>query len=129
MSIKAKETKPEIPKLGSRVTVAKWDDSLRVCTSQVFGARNATLEYLLRSNVAVVVPHSQLKTDCLHPAVGSIQDGQTLRLSHDFPLYRDDNKKLYSLLEILLRGTTFDSSINPFKKKGDDRGAYLAQIA
>ena len=39
------------PPKGSRATIlawiAKWDDSLRAYTSQAFGARNATLEYIL----------------------------------------------------------------------------------
>ena len=47
MLVKAKETKHDVPKLGNKDTVDKWDDSLRVYAAQVYGAREATLEYLL----------------------------------------------------------------------------------
>ena len=129
MSIKAKEANPDIPKMGNKVTVAKWNDSLRGYTSQVYGSRNATLEYLMRDSEVVAMPHPALTVDCPHSAVGSIQEEQTLRLSHDHPLYKDDNKQLYSVLEIALRGTTYDSSINSFKKASDGRAAYLALIS
>jgi len=129
MSLKSKESNPEIPKMGNKLSIAKWDDSLRAYTSQVFGARNATLEYLMRPEVAVAMPHPPLKTDCPHSEVGSIQDEQTLRLSHNHPLYKDDNKQLYGILETALRGTTYDTSINSFKKTSNGRGAYMALIS
>ena len=92
MLVKAKETKHDVPKLGNKITVPKWDDSLRVYAAQVYGAREATLEYLLRPDTAVLMPHPPLLADCPHSAVGSIQGELSLRLSHTHPLYRDDNK-------------------------------------
>ena len=129
MSLKSKESNPEIPKMTNKLSIAKWDDSLRAYMSLVFGARNATLEYLMRPAVAVVNPHPPLKTDCPHSDVGSIQDEQILRLSHTHPLYKEDNKRFYGVLETALRGTTYDTSINSFKKTSDGRGAYLALIS
>ena len=128
MSIKSKESNPKIPKMGNKLSIAKWDDSLRAYTSQVFGARNATLEYLMRPEVAVKMLRPPLKTNCYHSEVGSIKDEQTLRLSHNHPLYNDDNKQLYDILETALRGATYDTSINSIKKKSNGRGAYLALI-
>ena len=48
MKPKVTDTKPDVPKLTKNMTVAKWDDSLRVYASQVFGARKSTFKYLLR---------------------------------------------------------------------------------
>ena len=90
---KSKQTKPDIPKLSKNSTVAKWDDSIRVYASQVYGARKSTLEYLIRAKIAVAMPHPGLDAGQPHSdEAGSIQGEQALRLSHNHPLYRDDNK-------------------------------------
>ena len=52
-----------------------------------------------------------------------------MRLSHTHPLYRDDNKTLFGVLEVALRGTVYEASIKPFQRKYDGREAYLALIA
>ena len=71
---KVKQTKPDVPKVVDNTTVAKWDDSIKVHAAQVFGARKATLEYLLRTNDAVVAPHPPLMLDHNYSsAAGSIQ--------------------------------------------------------
>ena len=54
---KSKQTKPDVPKLVRKTAVAKWNDSIKVHAAQVFGARKATLEYLIRPIDAVVAPH------------------------------------------------------------------------
>ena len=95
----------------------------------MYGAGEATLEYPLRPDVAVLMPHPALLTDCPHSACGSIQAKMELRLSHTHPIYRDDNKQLYGALEVALRGTTYDSLINTFQRTSNGRGAYLALIA
>ena len=96
MESKAKDIKPDVPKLTKIMAVAKWNDSLRVYASQVFGARKSTLEYLLRKEKAVNPTPPTLLANCPHSAdAGSIQGEQARRLSHTHPLYRDDNKTLF----------------------------------
>ena len=66
-----------------------------------------------------------------HPystAAGSIQGEQTIRLLLNHPLYRDDNKSFFAILEVDLCGTTYEDSIKPFKRTGNGRGAYKALI-
>ena len=53
---KSKQTKPDILKLSKNSTVAKWDYSIRVYASQVYGASKSTLEYLIRAKISVVIP-------------------------------------------------------------------------
>jgi hypothetical protein len=130
MEIKAKETKPDVPKLTKTMTVAKWDDSLRVYASQAYGARKSTLEYLLRKEAAVNPVHPPLVANCPHSAdAESIQGEQAMRLSHNHPLFRNDNKTLFGVLEVALRGTTYDASIKPFQRSSDGCKAYLALIS
>ena len=96
---KSKQTKPNIPKLSKNSTVAKWDDSIRVYASQVYGSKKSTLEYLIRAKIAVAMPHPGLATGQTHSAeAGSVQGEQALILSHTHPLYCDENKSLFSVL-------------------------------
>ena len=52
-----------------------------------------------------------------------------MRLSHTHPLYPDDNKTLFRILEVALRVITYDASIKPFQKTSDGRKTYLALMA
>ena len=127
---KSKQTKPDVPKLINNTTVAKWNNSIKVHASQVFGAKKATLEYLISINDVVVDPHQPLVQD--HPysvSAGSIQGNQTLRLSLNHPLYRDNNKSFFDILEVALCGTTYETSIKTFKRTGNGCGDYKALIS
>ena len=63
---KSKQTKPKIPKMSKNSTVAKWDYSIRVYASQVYGARKSTLEYLIRAKISVAMSHPGLATGQTH---------------------------------------------------------------
>ena len=96
----------------------------------MYGARKSTLEYLIRAKIAVAMPHPGLATVQPHSAeAGSIHGEQALCLSHTHPLYRDDNKSLFSVFEVALCGTTFEASIKPFQSTGEGSGAYEALIS
>ena len=111
-------------------TVANWNDSINVHAAQVFGTRKATLEYFLKTNDAVVAPHTPLMMD--HPysaSAGSIQGDQNLRISLHHPFHKDKNKSLFDILDVALRGTIDEASIRPFQRTGNGCGAYKALIA
>ena len=127
---KSKQTIPDVHKLVKNTTVAKCNDSIKVHAAQFFGARKATFEYFLRTNDAFVAPHPPIMLD--HPysaAAGSIQVEHTLRLSLNYPFYRDTNKSFFDILEVALRGTTYEAPIKPFQSNDNGRGAYKALIA
>ena len=126
----SKKRAPDVPKLNKNTTVAKWDDSFKVHVRKVYGAREATLEYGIRKEVAVVMPHPGLLADHPHSeAAKSIQGEQANRLSHTHPLYQRDNDQLYSMLEAATRGTAYEATIKPFRMAHNGRGAYLALIS
>ena len=126
---KSKETKPDVPKLGKNTTVAKWNDFIKVHAAQVFVARKDTLEYLLRPNDVVVAPHPPLVMDHPYSAdAGSIEGKHNICLSLKHPFYRDDNKSLFAILEVALRGTTYEASANTFQRTENGRGSYKALI-
>jgi hypothetical protein len=49
-------------------------------------------------------------------------------LDHDHPVFDDDNHAIFDMLHDSLQGTTFGATINPYKKKKDDRNAGLALL-
>ena len=67
MATKFKQLSPNVPKLGNNTNVAKWNDYIIVHAGQVFGARNYTIEYLLRANAAVMAPHPPLLVNRFAP--------------------------------------------------------------
>ena len=61
-----------------------------------------------------------------HPyydAAGYIQGDQTLRLSLKNSLYRYNTKSFFAILEVVLRGTTYEASIESFQRTGNGRGS------
>ena len=104
----SKKQAPEVPKLNKNTTLTKWDDSFKVHVRSVHGAWEATLEYMICREVAVVMPHPGLLADHPHSeAAKSIQGEQVNRLSHTHPLYQRDNDQLYFMLEAATHGTTY----------------------
>ena len=96
----------------------------------MFGARKSSLKYVILSNGEVVMPHPNLVLN--HPysnMVGSVSREQALQLSHTRPLFRDDNKQFYGILEEAVRGTLYEATINPFQRLAYGCGSYLALIA
>ena len=57
---------------------------------------------------------------------GSVAGDMVARLSHASPLYRVDNATGYSQLVTATLGTSYASTIAPFKRSRDGRGALLA---
>ena len=126
---KSKQTKLDGTKLVKNTTLSKWDNSIKVHAAQLFGAGKATIEYFLRTNDAVVAPHPPLMMDHSYSAaVGYIQVKNTLSLSLNHTLYRDDSKSFFAILDVALRITTYEASIKPFQRNGNGHGAYKALI-
>ena len=51
---------------------------------------------------------------------------QVARASHDHPLYKGDNAKVYYYLEEATRSTSYAASIKPYQRGKDGRGAWEA---
>ena len=61
--------------------------------------------------------------------VGSVAWEQALRLSHSHPLFRDDNKQFYVILEEAVNGLVYEAAIKPFQRRADGHSSCLALIA
>lgn len=124
------EEEPDVPKISRSLPVIKWTESFQDFLGQVIGVRTIPLSYVIRpdSNVPVAAPplmpgqpHSEEH--------GSVEQELIARASHAHPLYRDDNGKVYCLLEEATRSTQYAASIKPFQRAKNGRGAWLAIIS
>jgi hypothetical protein len=129
MDKKKSEDAGDVPKLKG-VKVHTWQESFEVYVQQKIGVRDASLAYVIRKVAEVPNAAPALARNAPHSVEhGSIDAEMTARLSHDSPLFKDDNEKVYSMLEAATRGTKFAPTIKPFARRHDGRGAYLALLA
>ena len=122
----------DVPKLSGNTTVPRWNDSLKAYMNEVFGARGATLRYLMRESdtVPAAGPLTVLAANSPHTAEGkSIEADQMARLSHTHALYSYDNSKFCRMMEEAVHGTAYETSIEHFRIIGDGRGAYRSLLA
>ena len=95
-----------------------------VYAGQVFGARKYSLKYVIRSNGGFVIPHPTLVLNRPYSTLaGSVAGEQALRLSKNHPIFRDDIKQLYGILEEAVRGTIYEATIKPFQRWADGHGS------
>jgi len=126
------EDEPKVPKINDKDhdrRIIRWAPIFRDCLASTFGARGP-LSYVLRDNVNV--PNEiddPLLPGCYYGESESLLSELEARLSHDGPIYKNDNGSVYMKIEEAVRGTSVESTIKPFSRRKDGRGAFLALIA
>ena len=94
---------------------------------RVIGTRTIPLSYVIRETIAVPAAAPPLMTNQPYAeAFGSVKEELIDRATHTHPLYCDDNTSLYFYLEEATRSTMYTSSIQPFSRRKDGRGAWFA---
>ena len=121
-----KEDKPDVPKITKKTSVPKWSESFNDFLHRIIGVRNAPLAYLVREDVAPgaaspLAPNKPFSTEN-----GSVEGELIARLTHNSPVYKDDNSALYHFLEEATRGTIYSATLAPFTRSKNGRDAYLA---
>ena len=117
---------PELPKLGRNVPIMKLLEMIRETLRQKLGIRQIPLSYVMR---AVVTPgpigpirlNKPFSTD-----FSSFHDKMIARASHDHQNYQDDSSAILDILVGCLGDTEYMTSLKPFMKLRDGRGALLA---
>jgi flagellar hook-basal body complex protein FliE len=124
-----KEDDPEVPKITQKLAVTKWSESFEDYLHRVIGIRTIPLAYVIRKDedapavVPPLVQHQPYSAD--H---GSVEAELIARATHTHAHFRDDNAKVYYLLEEATRTTSYAASIKPFQRRKDGRGAWKAIV-
>lgn len=124
------ETAPDVPKVTRNLKVTRWSEAFDDFVHRVYGTRHAPLAYVTRSDENVATPAPPLLRNKPHSeAHGSIEGEMISRLSHTSPIFRDDNAQIYHYLEEATRSTVYSSSLKPFQRSKNGRGAFLALMS
>jgi hypothetical protein len=132
----ATATPQDVPCITKNNPPLRWTDTFNDYCLNTFGVRQTPLAYVIRDNVDVV-PETRPALDttttidplldgCAYGNGGSVLNDLIARLSHDHPLYKTDNAKVYSLLEEATRGTAYSSTVKAFTRRRDGRAAWKA---
>ena len=124
---KEEEDDADVPKITRALPIVRWTESFEDYLHRAIGSRHIPLSYLIRDEVVPVHPPPALMHNRSYcEEHGSVVGELIARATHDHTKYKDDNEKLYSLLEEATRSTQYASSIRPFSRSKDGREAYLA---
>ena len=127
---RADEDAPDVPKITRNVRITNWSESFQDHVHNVIGVRHAPLAYVIRPDDTVVMPPPALAHQRPYSNEhGSVEAELIARLSHNHPLFRDDNQKVFHLLEEATRNTAYGATIKPFSRTKNGRDAYLALIS
>ena len=90
------------------------------------GVRKVALSYIIRDVVNPPPIPEQAANSATSENYISIMDELIDYAPHGDRAYAEDNAKVYQILQDMVSGTSFESSIKTFQRSRDGRGAYLA---
>jgi hypothetical protein len=130
---------PDVPCITKSNPPLRWTDTFLDYCLNTFGVRKTPLAYVIREN-ATVAPESRPEDDtttvvdplqpgCAFGLGGSVLNDLIARLSHNHPLFKTDNAKVYSALEEATRSTAYSSTVKAFSRRRDGRAAWNAIVS
>ena len=131
-----KQDSPKLPTLSKINTPLKWCESFKHYLYSTFGVRKIPLTYVIREKVSVVPEsgndpngsYDPLQTNKSYGNSGSVLGDLIDRASHSHPLFKSDNATVFGAIEAATRGTVYSTTVKPFARKKDGRGAWLALL-
>ena len=127
---------PKLPTLSKMNTPLKWCESFKHYLYATFGVRKIPLTYVIRKSVSVApesgndpsVTYDPLQNNKAYGNSGSVLGDLIARASHSHPLYKADSATVFGAIEEATRGSVYGTTIKPFARKKDGRGAWMALI-
>ena len=123
-------TDPEgLPELSRKISIMKAIELIEEHLRGVLGVTKIPLAYIIRKDPAEAIT---VQTNPLRPGLPygskfhSFFDEMIACASHTGTSYTEDNASVLNILVHVLKGTSFEVSIQPFKRNRDGRGAFMA---
>lgn len=108
--------------------IINWIPSFHDYCTTLFGAYGP-LTYVIRENSDVPdLADDPLLANSHFGSSGSMVAELEKRLPHSGPIYKQDNATIYVKIAESVKGTTCESTIKPFMRTKDGRGAFLALL-
>ena len=125
MDLVDRDNNLKLPVLTKNNTPIKWCKSFKHYLHNTFGVRKVPLSYVIRSDEAVTPEaDNPLEAGKAHGSSGSILQDLINRSSHGHSLFKTDNSTVYSLIEQAARTLSYLTTIKPFERRKDGRGAF-----
>ena len=126
-SQKKNKDKISFPKMDRNTNILKWTEFAANAFDSIIGSRTAPLSYIIRPDKMAPDPLPPLERGKPWSEIyGSIRNEMEFCLSHDHPVFDDDNQAMFNLIHDSLQGTQYSATINPYKRKKDGLGAWKA---
>ena len=127
---KKKADKPVVPKLTRELGILSWTESFTDYLAEAVGCRCIPLAYVIRQlEVINAADRAALAHNKPHTNVnGSVAADMITYTTHDHPLFTDNNRQVYFDLVKTLHGTVYASSLKPYQKTKDRKGAFNAVV-
>ena len=115
--------------MGKQGSILKWIESKKLHLKSIIGVSDCSLAYLLDDTASRTTASPALLADHPHcEELGSIVEEINLYTSHVHPLFAQDNANLYDWIERGLTGTSYSSSIIPFRFACNGKAAMDAVV-
>ena len=90
------------------------------------GSRNIPLSYIIRDEVQAPALRPLKLDDCVGEEYLSLAEELVIHTPHVGSEYVEDNAKVFQIIQDMVQGTSFESSIKSFQRSRNGRGAYRA---
>ena len=90
------------------------------------GVNKVPLSYVIRTDMAGGTLEPQVNGELHGPQYDDFMAELIDNVELVGPAYNEDNAKVYQILQDMVAGTSFESSLKAFQRARDGRGAYLA---
>ena len=126
--IKEHEDPEKLPMVSRTFGIVKAMDLVPSHLRDRLGVRKVPLAYVIRSTVATgnaPLPEAESNTS---NGFDNITDELIEYTPHNGEGYAEDNAKVFQILQDMVSGTSFESSIKSHQRKRDGRAAYFALV-
>ena len=90
------------------------------------GSRKVPLAYVIRENVQPPTLGNLKVDECVGESYDTLADELIAHTPHSGSEFAEDNAKVFQILQDMIQGTSFESSIKSFQRARNGRGAYRA---
>ena len=124
--VEAHQDPEKLPQISRNFGVMKALDQITSHLRERLGVTNVALSYVIRETPTPGPVPNQANNSATSAAFASIMDELIAYAPHTGDAYKEDNAKVFQIFQDLTHNTTHESSIKPFQRGRDGRGAYFA---
>ena len=120
------EDPEQLPSVSKTFGIVKAMDLVPNHLRDRLGVRKVALSYVIRETVDNGPIPAQADDSATSDGYDSIMDELIDFTPHTGDSYKSDNAKVYQILQDMVQGTSFESSIKSYQRTRNGRSAYLA---